>query len=47
VLFALMADQREEIRKTLADDLGGTPEDYDAQADLTDLAGESVTDGGD
>ena len=42
-----MADQREDIREALAEDLGGDPEDYDAAAYLSDRAGEPVTDGGD
>ena len=41
-----MDDQREEIREALADDLGGEPEDYDAEKYLSDRAGEPVADGG-
>lgn len=41
-----MNDQREDIREALANDLGGKPEDYDAEAYLTDRAGEPVADGG-
>jgi len=40
-----MNEQREDIREALAEDLGGEPEDYDAEACLNDLAGESVADG--
>ena len=42
-----MDEQREEIREALAEDLGGEPEDYDAEAYFNDRAGEPVTDGGD
>ena len=42
-----MDDQRAEIREALAKDLGGEPEDYDAEAHLNDRAGEPVADGGD
>jgi ClpP class serine protease len=41
-----MDDQREEIREALAEDLGGEPEDYDAEKYLSDRAGETVADGG-
>lgn len=41
-----MDDQREEIREALAEDLGGEPEDYDAEEYLNDRAGEPVADGG-
>ena len=41
-----MDDQREEIREALAEDLGGEPEDYDAEKYLRDRAGEPVADGG-
>jgi hypothetical protein len=41
-----MDDQREEIREALAQDLGGEPEDYDAEKYLSDRAGEPVADGG-
>ena len=41
-----MDDQREEIREALAEDLGGEPEDYDAEKYLSDRAGEPVADGG-
>ena len=41
-----MDGQREEIREALADDLGGEPEDYDAEKSLSDRAGEPVADGG-
>lgn len=41
-----MDDQREEIREALAEDLGGEPEDYDAEEYLNDHAGEPVADGG-
>jgi len=41
-----MDGQREEIREALADDLGGEPEDYDAEKYLSDRAGEPVADGG-
>ena len=40
-----MNEQREDIREALAEDLGGEPEDYDAEACLNDRAGESVADG--
>jgi hypothetical protein len=40
-----MSDQREAIREALATDLGGTPEDYDAEVYLNDRAGEPVADG--
>ena len=35
-----MDEQREDIREALAEDLGGEPEDYDAEAYLNDRAGE-------
>jgi hypothetical protein len=38
-----MAEQREQIRKDLAADLGGDPEDYNAD---TYHVGEPVADGG-
>ncbi|MFB6172146.1 MAG: hypothetical protein ABEJ23_06405 [Haloarculaceae archaeon] len=41
-----MDEQREDIREALAEDLGGEPEDYDAEEYLNDRAGEPVTDGG-
>lgn len=41
-----MDAQREDIRETLAEDLGGNPEDYDAEVYLNDRAGEPVADGG-
>ena len=41
-----MNEQREDIRKALAEDLGGEPEDYDAEEYLNDRAGEPVADGG-
>lgn len=41
-----MSEQREEIREALAEDLGGEPEDYDAERYLNDRAGEPVADGG-
>lgn len=41
-----MDAQREEIREALAEDLGGDPEDYDAEEYLNDRAGEPVADGG-
>jgi len=41
-----MNEQHEDIREALAEDLGGEPEDYDAEACLNDRAGESVADGG-
>ena len=41
-----MEEQRETIREALADDLGGEPEDYDAEAYFNDLSGEPVADGG-
>jgi hypothetical protein len=46
VLFVPVADQREEIHEVLVDELGGTPEDYDAQAALTDQTGEPVAESG-
>ena len=46
-LCEAMDDQRAEIREALAEDLGGKPEDYDAEAHLNDRAGEPVADGGD
>jgi hypothetical protein len=49
-LRAEMAEQREELREQLAEDLGGEPEDYSAERYFQDLddggAGEAVTDGG-
>lgn len=39
--------QREEVRQALANDLGGDPEDYSAEAYLNDRSGEPVADGGD
>ncbi len=42
-----MDEQREDIREALAEDLGGEPEDYDAEECLNDRAGEPVADGGD
>jgi len=39
-----MDEQREDIREALAEDLGGEPEDYDAQEYLNDRAGEPVAD---
>lgn len=41
-----MDEQREDIREALAEDLGGEPEDYDAEEYLNDRAGEPVADGG-
>jgi len=41
-----MDEQREEIREALAEDLGGEPEDYDAEEYLSDRAGEPVADDG-
>ena len=41
-----MHEQREEIREALAEDLGGSPDDYDAVAFLRERADEPVTDGG-
>jgi hypothetical protein len=41
-----MDAQREEVREALAEDLGGSPEDYDAEKYLSDPAGEPVADGG-
>jgi hypothetical protein len=41
-----MDEQREDIRKALAEDLGGEPEDYDAETYLNDRAGDPVADGG-
>lgn len=41
-----MDEQREDIREALAEDLGGDPEDYDAEEYLNDRAGEPVADGG-
>ena len=43
---AAMDEQREDIRKALAEDLGGEPEDYDVEARLNDRAGDPVADGG-
>jgi len=40
-----MNEQRAEIREALAEDLGGEPEDYDAEEYLNDRAGEPVADG--
>jgi hypothetical protein len=42
-----MDEQRAEIREALAEDFGGKPEDYNAEAHLNDRAGEPVADGGD
>lgn len=41
-----MDEQREDIREVLAEDLGGKPEDYDAEEYLNDPAGEPVAGGG-
>lgn len=41
-----MDAQREVVREALAEDLGGEPEDYDAEKYLSDRAGEPVADGG-
>jgi len=41
-----MDEQREDVREALAEDLGGKPEDYDAEEYLNDRAGEPVADGG-
>jgi len=41
-----MDEQREDIREALAEDLGGEPEDYNAEEYLNDRAGEPVADGG-
>ena len=41
-----MDEQREDIREALAEDLGGEPEDYDAEEHLNDRTGEPVADGG-
>jgi len=41
-----MDEQRKDIREALAEDLGGEPEDYDAEEYLNDRAGEPVADGG-
>jgi hypothetical protein len=41
-----MDAQREEVREALAEDLGGAPEDYDAERYLSDRADEPVADGG-
>jgi len=41
-----MDEQREDIREALAEDLGGEPEDYDAEEYLNDRAGEPMADGG-
>jgi hypothetical protein len=41
-----MEKQREELRNALADDLGGDPEDYDAEKYLNDCAGGPVADVG-
>jgi len=41
-----MDEQREDIREALAEDLGGEPEDYDAEEYLNDRAGDPVADGG-
>ncbi|MFQ3475820.1 hypothetical protein HKK80_06115 [Halonotius sp. F2-221B] len=46
-LCEAMDDQRAEIREALAEDLGGKPEDDDAEAHRNDRAGEPVADGGD
>lgn len=40
-----MEKQGEERREALAEDLGGEPADYDAEASLNDHAGEPVADG--
>ncbi len=42
-----MEDQRAAIREALAEDLGGDPDDYDAETYLRDRASEPVADGGD
>jgi len=39
-----MDEQRQEIREALAKNLGGEPEDYDAEEYLKDRAGEPVAD---
>lgn len=41
-----MDEQRAEIRAALAEDLGGEPEDYDAEKYLGDRSDETVADGG-
>lgn len=43
-----MASQREEVREALAEDLGGEPEDFDAEKHFSDRTdtGEPVADGG-
>ena len=41
-----MDEQREYIREALAENLGGGPEDYDAEGYLEDRVGEPVADGG-
>lgn len=38
---------REQVREDLAADLGGNPEDYNAERYFADEAGEPVADGGD
>jgi hypothetical protein len=46
-----MAEQQAEIRESLAEDLGGEPEDYSAERYFqrldSDQTDEAVTDGGD
>lgn len=39
-------NQREEVREALADDLGGEPEDYNAEKHFAGRQGEAVADGG-
>lgn len=41
-----MAEQRREVREYLAVELGGDPEDYDAEQYFASLDGEPVADGG-
>jgi hypothetical protein len=43
-----MASQREEVREALAEDLGGEPEDFDAEKHFSERTGtgEPVADGG-
>ena len=41
-----MDEQREDIREALAEDLGGEPEDYDAERYFEQMDGRAATDGG-
>lgn len=42
-----LEEQREELRRALAEDLGGDPEDYSAEAFLSDRVDEPAANGDD